>query len=135
MNFFKNNKTLLVLIVILLLFFSFLFVFIQNRDSSSIEVYKRVSTDTKQEVKLPLTKEDKRQIKKYLKQTDLKETDRLLNCMSIGMYIVYFDHYSISFDDGNCVTYLYDKQTKKSIQIDISPDFKNYIINLEKKSK
>lgn len=68
-----------------------------------------------------------------MRQTNLKETDKLLNCMTVEAYIVYFDHYSIGFDDRNCVTYLYDKQTKKSIQIDISPDFKNYIINLEKK--
>ncbi len=130
----RNIKKIIIMILLILVIIISILMLNKSNSSNNVEVYKRLDYQTDRTKKIKLTKKNQNIIKKYLKKEDLKETKHITNCIGIGMYIVKFGNYKITFDNTECgVTYLHNLKNDDSYQIDITSDLKKYVIDIVNK--
>ncbi len=127
----KRKLVLFAIVLVLILAVSLVLIFLNNK-YSNIRIYKRTDFSSFDKKKIKLSSNDEKVIKKYLKEVRYSSQEELLNCAIIGIYIIKYDNYELSFDDHGCVSYLRDTKTKKYEQAIVPKELKDYVIKISK---
>lgn len=131
-----NKKIILTISAVLILLANVLLIYknynTPKYELSSIRVTKRLDESLRDEIEINLSNEERKKIDGYIKKSNLNETKQITNCAILGIYSIYFGDYTLSFDRSCSTTYLYNANDNKSVQVNISNKFKDYIIDLSK---
>lgn len=133
----KKKLMLSIIVIVLILAVSVVLIFINNSNKysskySNIRIYKRINFFNSDKKKIKLSSKDEKVIKRHLKEVRYSSQDELLNCAIIGIYIIKYDNYELSFDDHDCVAYLRDTKTNKYGQAMIPKELKDYVVKISK---